>query len=248
MYHDLRQREPETIAACPRGVLAGRFDFFRSLHSSCFRLSHCICSGLSHSFCLARQRTLPRETGRPKCGSGKSAAQGHDLAHRVNPELGLNACRVIVSGWQRRIEALWQGGSDPCTLSGMGCCAPHGGQCSELPWLGGVIGMSMGPHQLRTPESHARCILDEFRLARLILIAEESKLSMHVGQFSMHIGQFGGIGGDDSGSVGGIVGIVGICAGSRLCRSRQLIGCRVVDRRTCRISECGCSRCWHRWT
>jgi hypothetical protein len=123
----------------------------------------------------------------------------------------------------------------------MGCCAPHGGQFSELPWLGDVIGMSMGPHQLRTPDSHARCILDEFRLARLHLIAEESELSMHVGQF-------GGIGGDDSGSVGGIVGTVGICAGSRLRSSGQLVGCRVVDRRTCRIRECGCSRCWHRWT
>ena len=101
----------------------------------------------------------------------------------------------------------------------MGCCVPHGGQCSELPWLEGVIGMSMGPHQLRTPDSHARCILDEFRLARLILIAEESKLSMHVGQF-------GGIGGEDSCSVGGIAGTVGICAGSRCrlqsCRSAYM--------------------------
>jgi hypothetical protein len=33
-----------------------------------------------------------------------------------------------------------------------------------------------------------------------------------------------------------------------LCRSRQLVGCRGVDRRIRRISECGCSHCWHRWT
>ena len=83
---------------------------------------------------------------------------------------------------RERIEALWKGGSDPRTLSGMGCCAPHGGQCSELPWLGGVIGMSMGPHQLCMPDSQARCILDELRFARLILNAEESKPSMDVGQ------------------------------------------------------------------
>ena len=160
----------------------------------------------------------------------------------MKPELHLKACRVIAAGWQRRIEALWKGGCDPCTLSGMDRCAPHKGQCSELPLLGGVISMSMGPHQLRTLDSHARCMLDVFRLARRILNAEESKLSMDVGQL-------GGMdGGEGSGSVGGIVGIVGICAGSRLCRSRQLVGCRVVDRRTCRISECGFSRCWYRWT
>jgi hypothetical protein len=238
LYQYLRQREPEMIAACPRGVLAGRFCLLRLLHSSCLSLSHSFRFRLSHSCCLSRQRILPRETGRPKCGPGRSAEQGHDLAHRVNPELGLNAFRVIAAGWQRRIEALWKGGSDPCTLSGMGCCAPHGGQCSELPWLGGVIGMSMGPHQLCTPDSHARCILDEFRLVRLIPNAEESKPSMDGGQ----LGGKSGMDGEDSGNVGGIVGI---CAGSRLCRSRQLVGCRVVDRRTCRISECGCSRCWY---
>jgi hypothetical protein len=105
--------------------------------------------------------------------------------------------------------------------------------------------MSMGPHQLRTLDSHARCMLNVFCLARRILNAEESKLSMDVGQLG---GKGGMDGGEGSGSVGGIVGIVGICAGSRLCRSRQLVGGRGKDRRICRISECGCSRCWHRWT
>ena len=243
MYQYLRQREPEVIEACPRGVLAGRFCLLRLLHSSCFSLSHSFCFRLSHSCCLSRQRILPRETGRPKCGPGRSAAQRHDFIHRAKPELDLKAFRVIAAGWQRRIEALWKGGSDPRTLSGMGGgFAPHGGQCSELPLLGGVIGMSMGAHQLCIPDSHARCTLDELRLVRLTLNAEESKPSMHV---VVHVGQLGGIGGD---SVGGIVGIGGICAGSRLCRSRQLVGGRGKDRRICRISECGCSRCWHRWT
>ena len=154
---------------------------------------------------------------------------------------------MIAAGWQRRIEALWKGGSDPRTLSGMVCCAPHKGpgQCSELPLLGGVISMSMGPHQLRTLDSHARCMLDVFCLARRILNTEESKLSVDVGQLG---GKGGMDGGEGSGSVGGIVGIVGIRAGGRLCRGRQLVGCRGKDRRIRRISECGCSRCWHRRT
>ena len=91
LYQYLRQRGPEKIAACPRGVLAGRFCLLRSLHSSCFSLSHSFCFRLSHSCCLSRQRILPRETGRPKCGPGRSAAQRHDLVHRAKPELHLKA-------------------------------------------------------------------------------------------------------------------------------------------------------------
>ena len=49
----------------------------------------------------------------------------------------------------------------------------------------------MAPHQLCTPDSHARCTLDEFRFARLILNAEESKLSMHVGQLGGKLSMFG---------------------------------------------------------